>query len=152
MRFSRSAFLPALAALVLVLGAGPAAAAPVDGFEGGLPSGRDASNNIRIGFYTFRGVGTATIATTSTPPADVPGAAPGNTVLRMDVNASTFAGFVHVFENTAVNALAPRDWSSFDAITFWLYGNNSGVGLYTRIGPESRRDIVGRPDDARHTR
>ena len=135
----------ALEALVMCAGVGTAAAMPVDGFEGGLPAGtafNDTPNTIAYGYATFAGGGTAAIATTSAAPAPVPGAAAGNTVLQLDVDTTNFAGFVHVFENTAAGLLAPQDWSAFDALTFWLYGNNTGIDLYidlldNRGGPDA---------------
>lgn len=133
MRSSRATLLSALIPLALFAGAGPAAAAPVDGFEGGLPAGIDGSNGILIGFSTFQGSGAVAIGTTSTPPAPVPGAAPGNRVLKLDVDTDSFAGFVHVFENAAVDRLAPRDWSSYDTLTFWLYGHDSGAEMYIDV-------------------
>jgi Carbohydrate binding domain (family 11)/PEP-CTERM motif len=57
----------------------------------------------------------------------------GNRVLQMDVATGSFAGVVHVFENAAADALAPQDWSAFDALTFWMYGSNSGVDLYVDL-------------------
>lgn len=133
MRSSRATLCAVLAALAVCIGAGPASAVPVDGFEGGLPAGADSSNGISIGFSTFQGSGSVSISTSSSPPAPVPGAAAGNTVLRMDVDTNSFAGFVHVFENAGVDALAPRDWSAFGGITFWLYGSGTGNGMYIDV-------------------
>lgn len=132
MRSSRVTRCAALAAVALFLAAGTASAMSVDGFEGGLPTGT-TSNFIPFGFSTFSGSGTATIATTSAPPVSVPGAAAGNTVLQMNVETADFAGFVHVFENTATKTLAPQDWSSYGAMTLWLYGNNTGNDLYIDV-------------------
>jgi hypothetical protein len=141
----RTKFLAALVPFVLCLAAGPAAAMPVDGFEGGLPFGTDGSNGIQIGFSTFAGDGAAAIATTSAPPAPVPNAAAGNTVLRLDVVTASFAGFAHVFENAAVDRLAPRDWSSYQAMTFWLYGNNTGNALYIDVLDNREPNSTGYP-------
>lgn len=132
MRSSRATLYAALAALVLCMSFGPAAATLVDDFEGGLPTGID-SNGILIGFFIFETNGTVRIATTSTPPVSVPGVTAGNTVLQMDVETTSFAGFVHVFANAAVDTLAPRDWSSYGAMTFWLYGNNTGNEMYIDV-------------------
>ncbi len=145
MRNRLQALCAALAAVVMCTGAGLASATPVDGFEAGLPTGvaiNDTPNTIRYGFSTFAGIGTSVISTTSSPPAPVPGAVAGNTVLKLDVEATDFAGFVHVFENTTAGTLAPQDWSAFDALTFWLYGNNTGIDLYidlldNRGGPDA---------------
>lgn len=131
MRFERATLCAGLAALVLSLGAGPAAAALVDDFESGLPAG--ASGGIALGFFTFQGDGLATIGTTSVPPVAVPGATAVNRVLQMNVETTTFAGLVHVFGNAAMNAPAPQDWSSFDAMTLWLYGHNTGNEMYIDV-------------------
>lgn len=108
----------------------------VDDFENGLPSGTDGDGNL-IGFLTFNdpnsGVG---IATTDTPPAPVPGAAVDNTVLLVDTNVNNsngFAGMVHAFENTAVDTWVTQDWSSYEGVSFWLYGNNTGSTLFIDI-------------------
>lgn len=108
MPFRRSNLLAALLPLFLCLGAGPAAASPVDGFEGGLPFGIDSSNGIRVGFDSFAGpVSAVALGTTTAPPSPVPNAAVPNTVLRMTVDTNSFAGIVHVFENATVDRLAP---------------------------------------------
>lgn len=119
----------ALVALASVCTGGGVQAAPVDGFDDGLPFGLDG-DGVPLGFVEFAGVGTATISTTDAPPAAVPGAAAGNRVLQLDVDTPDFGGFVHNFENPAVDTWTPRDWSSFNQISFWLYGSNSGTGLF----------------------
>lgn len=131
MRFKKTTLCAVLSALVLSLGAGPAAASTVDDFEAVLTAGSSAG--IALGFFTFQGDGAVGIGRTSTPPAPVPGATAGNKVLQMNVQTNSFAGVVHVFENAAVNALAPQNWSSFDAMTLWLYGNNSGDSMYIDV-------------------
>src|SRR6266511_3547502 len=86
-----------------------AAALPViDDFETGLPSGTD-TNGTAIGFITFNDPNsTVAISTTAAPPAPVPGAGSPNNVLKMDLNVVSFAGFVHNFENTAVDTWVLR--------------------------------------------
>jgi len=121
------------------------AALPViDDFEAGLPAGKDA-NNIPVGFNTFEDPNAATtvaIATTTAPPAPAPGA--GTHVLKMDLNVVSYAGFTHSFENAAVNAWVPQDWSAYEGISFWLYGNNSGTTLFVDVldnrNPGSTKD------------
>ena len=122
-----------------------AAALPViDDFEAGLPSGTDG-NGVAIGFVTFNDPNsTVAISTTASPPAPVPGAADPNTVLKMDVSVISYAGFVHNFENTAVDTWVPQDWSAYEGISFWLYGNNSGTTMFVDVldnrNPGSTRD------------
>jgi beta-glucanase (GH16 family) len=128
---------------------GPALAASlpvVDDFENGLPAGRDA-NNLPIGFYTFNDGNAGTtvaISTTAAPPAPVPGAGVPNHVLKLDVNVVSYAGVVHAFENAAVNTWVSQDWSAYEGISFWLYGNNSGTTLFVDVldnrNPGSTKD------------
>ncbi len=105
----------------------------VDDFEAGLPVGVDA-NGISVGFVTFQDPNSSVaIATTTTPPAPVPGAVNPNTVLKMDVSVVSYAGFVHNFENATTNAWVSQDWSAYEGISFWLYGNNSGTTLFLDV-------------------
>ena len=122
-----------------------AAALPlVDDFEGGLPSGTDGDGSA-IGFVTFQDPNSSVaISTTASPPAPVPGAGDPNNVLKMDLNVVSFAGFVHNFENEAVDTWVPQDWSAYEGISFWLYGNNSGTTMFVDVldnrNPGSTRD------------
>jgi beta-glucanase (GH16 family) len=126
-----------LSLLLNVLGVvGPALAAGipvVDDFESGLPTGTDA-NGIAIGFVTFKDPNSSVaISTTTAPPAPVPGSADPNTVLKMDLSVVSYAGFVHNFENATVNEWVPQDWSAYEGISFWLYGNNSGTTMFVDV-------------------
>jgi hypothetical protein len=143
MRFKKTTLCAVLSALVLSLGVGSAAAATVDDFETPLAAG--SGSGITVGFFTFAGDGGVGIGRSSSPPAPVPGAIAGNKVLQMNVQTGSFAGVVHVFENAAVNALAPQNWSSFDAMTLWLYGNNSGNSLYIDVLENRQAGSVGYP-------
>ena len=104
----------------------------VDDFETGLPSGVDG-NGTPIGFYTFSDGSQISIATTSAPPAPVPGAGAGNNVLQMDVDAAAFAGVIHGFENAAVDTWTTQDWSAYEELSIWVYGINSGTDLFIDI-------------------
>src|SRR5829696_65182 len=92
-----------------------AAALPViDDFESGLPSGTDA-DGAAIGFITFNDPNsTVAISTTAAPPAPVPGAADPNNVLKMDLNVVSYAGFVHNFENAAIDTWVSQNWSAYE--------------------------------------
>jgi len=118
----------------------------VDDFESGLPSGRDANNNA-IGFNTFQDGNAATtvsISTTDSPPAPVPDTAEPNTVLQLDLSVVAYAGFTHTFENEALDTWVTQDWSAYEGISFWLYGNNSGTILFVDVldnrNPGSTKD------------
>ena len=105
----------------------------IDDFENGLPSGVDP-NGVSVGFVTFQDPNsTVAISTTPAPPAPVPGAADPNHVLQMDVSVISYAGFVHNFENETVDEWVPQDWSDFEGISFWLYGNNSGTTMFIDV-------------------
>ncbi len=128
----------------------------VDDFESGLPTGTDP-NGISVGFVLFQDPNSSmAITTTAAPPAPVPGAADPNHVLQMDLSVVSYAGFVHNFENATVDAWITQDWSAYEGITFWLYGNNSGTTMFVDVldnrNPGSTSDDAERwsidlPDD-----
>ncbi len=107
----------------------------IDDFESGLPLGTDANGN-SIGFFTFNDPNSTVAIATGDGPEPVPGAAAGNQVLEVDtdVNGNNgFAGVIHAFENAAVDTWSPQDWSAYEGISFWLYGNNTGSILFLDI-------------------
>ncbi len=119
----------------------------VDAFEAGLPAGHDP-NNIAVGFNTFQDPNsTVAIATTTTPPAPVPGAPTPNHVLKLDVNVVSYAGVTHSFENAAANQWISQDWSAYAGISFWLYGNNSGTTMFVDV-LDNRNSPPATNDDA----
>lgn len=106
----------------------------VDDFESGvLPSGN--VGGVGIGFYTFNGAGsTVSLANASTPPAPVlPAVGEPNNVLQIDVDSTSYAGFIHGFENETVDAWVSQDWTGYAGISLWLYGNNSGTELFVDL-------------------
>jgi predicted outer membrane repeat protein len=117
----------------------------VDDFEFGLPYGTDA-NGIEIGFVTFNDPNSdpPLLSTTDTPPAPLPDAAESNHVLQMDLNVEAWAGFVHNFENEAVDTWVSQDWSAYEGISFWLYGTGSGTSMFLDVldnrNPDSTAD------------
>lgn len=133
--------------VALPLAAAPASAASlplVDDFESGLPSGTDL-NGVAVGFVTFNDPNsTVAISTTATPPAPVPGAPDPNNVLKLDVSVISYAGFVHNFTDDAVTQWVSQDWSAYEGLSFWLYGNNSGTTLFVDVldnrNPGSTKD------------
>ena len=112
--------------------------------KSGLPAGVDANGNL-IGFNTFQDPNSfVSISTTEAPPAPVPGAVGPNNVLQMDLTVVSYAGFTHSFENPAFDQWVSRDWSAYEGISFWFYGNNSGTTLFVDVldnrNPGSTRD------------
>lgn len=104
----------------------------IDDFESGLPFGVDG-NGIPIGFFTFSDGSPIAIATTASPPEPVPGSSSGNNVLAMTGNVSAFAGFIHGFENAALDTWTPQDWSTYEGFRIWVYGLNTGTTLFIDI-------------------
>ena len=104
----------------------------VDDFENGLPAGADV-NGVPIGFYTFSDGSPVAIATTGNPPAPVPGGGSPNSVLAMTANVSAFAGFIHGFENPAVDTWTAQDWSAYEGFSLWFYGQNTGTTVFIDI-------------------
>ncbi len=106
----------------------------VDDFENGLPFGNAVPNGEPLGFYTFQGDGSVSIVDAATPPAPViPEIGTPNTVLQMDVDVASFAGYIHAFENAAVDTWVTQDWSTSEGIRFWMFGQNSGTQMFIDI-------------------
>jgi beta-glucanase (GH16 family) len=104
----------------------------IDDFEDGLAVGGDANGN-PVGFYIFTDGSPVAIATTSAPPAPRPESDTGNTVLEMVATVSAFAGYIHAFENSAVDTWVTQDWSASEGIRFWMYGQNTGTEVFIDI-------------------
>ena len=118
----------------------------VDDFEDGqLPHGTDP-NGIGVGFVTWNHpAASAAITVTATPPAPVPGAAAGNKVLReaLTIGSSQWAGYTHAFTNAAANQWLSQDWSTYEGVSLWLYGNNTGGTLFQMCIRDSRNTPEG---------
>ena len=108
----------------------------VDDFnDGQLPSGTDP-NGLGVGFVTWNATGASVaITTTDSPPAAVPGLPVPNGVLQEDltIGPGQWAGFTHAFSNEAVDEWVPQDWSTYEGICLWIYGNNTGGTLFLDI-------------------
>lgn len=133
-----------MATLTLVVHTSAAADLPtVDDFEAPLPSGTDP-DGLALGFTTFQDTLGSTVSIgTTTPPSPVPDGDAGS-ALKMDVDVVSYAGFVHTFENPAVDTWVSQDWSAFAGLQFWLYGNDSGTSLFVDVldnrNPGSTKD------------
>ncbi len=94
--------------------------------DGNLPSGVDG-DGLAIGFFTWEGPN-ATIDITTTLQVT-------NTVLQMDSNvpSGSYGGMTHHFTNEAVDSWVTQDWSTYEAISFWVYGTNSGETLLFEV-------------------
>jgi beta-glucanase (GH16 family) len=110
----------------------------VDDFEDGLPSGEDAYGN-GIGFVTWGDFWTGTtVAITTTLVADddplaLPNQSGDNYLLQFDANVNGWGGLTHAFENEDVDTWVTQDWTGYEGISFWLYGQNTGNDLLFEI-------------------
>ena len=113
---------------------GPIKAHPgiFDDFETGLISGTD-NYGVPLGYVTFSDdSSTVNISTTEQYPS-LPPKIGKNAVLQLDMNVKGWAGFIHVFSFHTLDQWVPYDWSDFQTISFWLYGNNSGTSLFIDV-------------------
>ena len=104
----------------------------IDDFEDGLPSGTDG-DGIPIGFFTFSDGSPISIAITDTPPAPLPGSSNGNNVLAMTGDVASFAGFIHGFENGAIDTWVTQDWSGSEGLRMWVHGLNTGTTVFVDV-------------------
>lgn len=98
-------------------------------FETALPTGTD-SHRIPIGFSTFGDPESTTKMSTTVAHPALPGEAPGNRVLQLDLNVKGWGGVLYRVENEAIDQWVTQNWSATDGFSFWLHGNNSGTALY----------------------
>ncbi len=108
----------------------------IDDFESGIaPATPCAPSAPPLGFCTFNGAGSSvTLANPASPPApDLPAVGSPNSVLQMDVDVTSFAGFIHGFSNPALDTWIAQDWSTSEGISMWLHGTGSGTDLFIDI-------------------
>lgn len=105
--------------------------AVIDDFANGVaPATACAALAPPLGFCTFNGAGSSVaIATTPTPPSG----GPGGDALQMDVDATSYAGFIRGFANSAADTWVTQDWSTREGISFWMYGTGSGTAMFVDI-------------------
>ena len=103
----------------------------IDDFESGLPYGYDAFNN-SLGFGVWGSSGADTpVLDTTTIITPVPGFPVTNTVLSAVYNISQWGGFTHAFGDN--DEWVSQDWSAYDGLRFWLYGNDTGGQIQVEI-------------------
>jgi len=102
----------------------------VDDFEEGVAPGVPC-DGIPLGFCTFAGTSSVSIAATTTPPAPIlPELGEPNTVIQVDLDVTDFAGFIHGFTNEAGDTWVSQDWSAYGGFGFWIYGTGSGTTMF----------------------
>ena len=110
----------------------------VDDFESGLPSGTDG-DGLDIGFVTWGDTwnGTTVAITTTlvedSDPLAVPCQSGSTHLLQLDASVVGWGGMTHAFENETVDTWITQDWSSYEGVSFWVYGHNTGATLLFEI-------------------
>ncbi|MBN2148481.1 MAG: family 16 glycosylhydrolase, partial [Anaerolineales bacterium] len=102
----------------------------VDDFATGVPMGTDSFGNT-IGFMTWGNVTNTYITTTqvvSTSPLNFPLPLGGNNFLQVDydIAAGGWGGFTHLFTNETVDTWISQNWITYEGMSFWVYGTESG--------------------------
>jgi beta-glucanase (GH16 family) len=54
-------------------------------------------------------------------------------VLQFDANVNGWGGLTHAFQNEAMDTWVPQNWTTFEGICFWIYGQNTGNDLLFEI-------------------
>ncbi|HBY06550.1 MAG TPA: hypothetical protein DEH22_01680, partial [Chloroflexi bacterium] len=122
----------------------------VDDFETGeLLSGQAGS--APVGFITWSDGSAVSIQTVTVEPGDalaLPDQAATNIILQLntDISPGGWSGFSHAFASPALDAWVPQDWSPYEGISMWLYGNNTGGALFIDI--LDNRSATSSMDDA----
>jgi beta-glucanase (GH16 family) len=106
----------------------------IDDFESGVAPGTPCAPNVPpLDFCTFNGAGSSVaLSNPATPPAPVlPEVGTPNSVLQMDVDVTSFAGFIHGFE--AGGEWVSQDWSTSEGFSLWFHGTGSGTTVFIDI-------------------
>lgn len=67
----------------------------------------------------------------SSDPLALPGQTGDKSILKVDYNIGSWGGFTHAFADG--NDWVSQDWSRYDGVSFWLYGNNTGGVIQAEI-------------------
>jgi beta-glucanase (GH16 family) len=128
----------------------PAAVQVIDDFESEVAPDTPCEPPAPLGFCTFSGAGSSvSIATETTPPAPVLDAVgTPNSVLQLDVDVTSFAGFIRGFESGG--EWVSQDWSTREGFSLWFYGQNSGTTAFIDI-LENRNPGSTTDDAERHS-
>jgi hypothetical protein len=114
-------------------------------FDGNLLSGADKHGNL-LGYSTFNGPKSrVSFTTTDNYPPRV-GTAPGNRVLQLDLDVTSWGGVIHRFTNKAADQWTSYDWRELDGFSFWFLGTNSGARMFVHIF--DNRNTCSQTDDA----
>ncbi|MEM7537794.1 MAG: carbohydrate binding domain-containing protein [Chloroflexota bacterium] len=109
----------------------------IDDFEiEELASGKDA-NDLDVGFITWSDGSPVAISLMPTGMDDAAPPLPGidgdNQVLAFESEISQWGGFTHVFANDELDTWETQDWRTYEGISFWIHGGNTGSLLFMDI-------------------
>ena len=110
----------------------------IQDFENGLPEGEDGDGN-PVGFITWGDFWTGTTVNITTTlvgdsdPLALPGQSGDNNLLRFQAMVNGWGGLTEAFTNDDFDTWVPQDWSSYEGICFWIYGQNTGNDLLFEI-------------------
>ena len=110
----------------------------VDDFENGLPQGTDA-DGLTIGFVTWGDFANGTTVAISDPliedsdPLALPGQVGPTHLLQLDLSVVGWGGVTHAFENETLDTWVTQDWSSYEGVSLWVYGHNTGATLFFEV-------------------
>jgi beta-glucanase (GH16 family) len=122
----------------------------IDDFESGVAPGTSCAPPAPLGFCTFSGAGSSVaIAAATTPPApELDAVGTPNSVLQLDLDVTSFAGFIRGFESGG--EWVSQDWSTREGFSLWFYGLDSGTTVFIDI-LENRNPGSTTDDAERHT-
>ncbi len=122
----------------------------VDDFESGLPYERTVFD-AEIGFVVWGSSGAdMPVLGTTTPVTPVPDFPTTNTVFSAAYNISAWGGFTHAFSDNG--EWVSQDWSAYDGLRFWLYGNNTGGTIQVEIFDNQALGSMGDSAERYYTR
>jgi beta-glucanase (GH16 family) len=73
----------------------------------------------------------STVNVPDTDPLALPGQTGDRSLLKIDYHIGSWGGFTHALEDGS--DWVSQDWSRYDGVSFWLYGNNTGGVIQTEI-------------------
>jgi beta-glucanase (GH16 family) len=121
-----------------------------DDFESGeLPAGHDGP--AEVGYYTWSDGSAVSIKAVEVSENDdlaLPDQSGMNSVLQLntDIKSGGWAGFTHAFANETLDTWTHQDWSTYEGIAMWVYGNGTGGTLFVDI--QDNRNPDSQSDDA----
>lgn len=125
--------IPDTATLIITDNDTPPDTKVVDDYTGSVGSATNPFG-ASVGFPTWFGAGSIVLSNPTiadTDPLALPGQTGNKSVLMVDYNIVDWGGFTHAFADG--NDWVSQDWSRYDGVSFWLYGNNTGGTIQTEI-------------------